>query len=957
MAQTLASSNAQYDAQLAAPACTAHGALCDSNSTLTGRGTVGPESNAPNTLGGSCADGNDGTFQADASVEALRVSTVDGVSWLAQGRTVKVEADVWGAPSSGSALMLFRATDATAPQWVHLVTLPATGGAETLSTTFKLPAGSFQAVRAVLVDAAQAQGAPCTPGAVHDHDDLAFAVSAPDVTQPSVTHLPAAGSTVSGQVTLVAQAVDDQAMGRVDFFIDNVLVGSDSSAPFEASWDSFSVPNGMVYWMVRVYDAVGNARASSVNLYIRNDYAAPTVSLIAPVDGATVGGSRSVVANATDDIRVTRVEFYLDDTVLLGTSVQAQFGIPWNVQTAPPGPHTLTARAYDASGKVTTSAPVHITVDPPPTVAVVSPAAGAVLSGSVSLTATATDNTPVSRVDFRAELNNTILCNAYSPSYSCSWYTRNLPNGPTRVRAEVLDTAGNLVYSEWLTFTLDNDLTAPTVTLTSPVAGATVRGSLVFSADASDNRGVTSVEFKVDGNTVAIDNTAPYTLTWSSTQLANGTHTVSARAWDAAYNLANSATVNITVDNDAVAPGVSFTSPVEGAVLQGTVTLAASASDDHSGITRVEFYRGATLLGTDTSEPFTHDWATRALVNGAYTLTAKAYDGAGNVGSTSLNVTLNNDFIAPTVSITYPAPNDILLRETSYIVTASASDNVGVARVEFFLDGMPAGTSTTAPFSVPWYIYTTAGLHSVSAKAYDAAGNVTSSASVMVTVQYPPFPNYSPFSYSASNTSDATTGTANQTIAMTAGQTFTVGTCGVAGSTFTGDTYLRLYNPNGTQVAFSDNACGGAGSSFVYTVPAGAGGNYQLRAGCSASTRCTGTVAWTLSAAPGSGPLQYSASNTSSATVSTVNQTLSLTAGQVLTLGTCGVTGSSFSGDTYLRLYGPSGTQVTFNDDACGGVGSNFVYTVPAGGSGSYQLRAGCYSSSSCSGTVAWTIR
>ncbi|NOK32463.1 Ig-like domain-containing protein [Corallococcus exercitus] len=957
MAQPLASTDAQYDAQLAAPACTSNGARCDSNTTLTGRGTVGPESNAPNTLGGSCADGNDGTFQSDASVEALRVSTVDGVSWLAQGRTVKVEADVWGAPSAGSALMLFRATDATAPQWVHLATLPAAGGAETLSTTFTLPTGSLQAVRAVLVDAAQAQGAACTPGAVHDHDDLAFAVSAPDVTQPTVTHVPAAGATVSGQVTLVAQAVDDQAMGRVDFFINNTLVGSDTSAPFEASWDSFSVPNGSVTWMVRVYDAVGNARASSVNLNVRNDYAAPTVNLIAPVEGKTVGGWVSVVANASDDIRVTQVEFYLDDTVLLGTSFQSQFGIPWDAKTAPPGLHTLTARAYDASGKVTTSVPVNITVDPPPTVAVTSPAAGAVLSRSVPITATVADNAPISRVDFRAELNSTILCNGYSPTFSCSWPTQLLPNGPTRVRAEVHDAAGNLVYSEWVTVMLDNDFTAPTATVTAPVAGATVRGSVVISVDASDNRGVTQVEFMVDGKFVATDTTAPYTFTWNSALAANGSHTVFARAWDAAYNLTSSATVSFTVDNDTVAPAVSFTSPVEGAVLQGTVTLEASASDDHTGISRVEFYRGTTLLGTDTTEPFTYDWATRSLANGAYTLTAKAYDGAGNVGSTTRNVTLSNDFTAPTVSITYPAPNDILVRESSYVLTASASDNVGVTRVEFFLDGMPMGasTSTSTPYSKSWYNYTTPGSHSLSAKAYDAAGNVTTSASVTVTVNYPPPANYSPFSYSARNTSDATVGTVNQVIAMVAGQTFTVGTCGVAGSAFTGDTYLRLFNANGTQVAFSDNACGGAGSSFVYTVPSS--GNYYLNAGCSANTSCTGTVAWTLSATAGSGPLNYSASNTSSATVNTVNQTFVLAAGQTLTLGTCGVTGASFTGDTYLRLFNANGTQVTYSDDACGGTGSNFVYTVPAGGSGSYQLRAGCYSSNSCSGTVAWTIR
>nr|WP_277989582.1 Ig-like domain-containing protein [Corallococcus sp. NCSPR001] len=851
--------------------------------------------------------------------------------------------------------MLFRAEDATAPQWVYLATLPAAGGAETLSTTFKLPAGSFQAVRAVLVDAAQAQGAECTPGAVHDHDDLAFAVAAPDVSSPELSHSLPAGTYVTGLVTLGANAVDDQAMGRVDFYIDNVLVGSDSSEPFEWVWDSASVPNGTVIWVLRAYDAVGHVRTGSINLYARNDRDPPTVSLRAPLEGATVGGSVSVVANATDDIGVTRVELYLDDTVLLGTRTVGPYGVAWNSQTASPGPHTLTAKAFDASGKMTTSVPVHVTVDPAPIVALVSPAAGTVLTGTVTLTATATDNTPVSRVDFRSDVNFTTLCSAYSPSFSCSWNSRNLPNGPTRIRAEVRDPAGNLVDSERIPFTLDNDLTPPTVTVTAPVAGATVRGNVVLSVDASDSSGIAHVMFLVDGTAVGSDATAPYTFTWNSAQLANGTHTVTAQVWDSLYNMGSSTPVNITVDNDKVAPVVSFTSPVEGAVLRETVTLAATASDA-SGINRVEFHRGSTLLAIDSSPPFTYDWATRGLANGAYTLTAKAYDGAGNMGSTLLNVTVDNDRTAPTISFTYPAPDDILVRDSTYLLTVSASDNVAVTRVDYFLDGVPISFVTTAPFSKSWYNSATPGTHTLSATANDAAGNLSASASVTVFVLYPPSPNISPFTYSARNTNDATVGTVNQSIAMVAGQTFTVGTCGVAGSTFTGDTSLRLFSPNGTQVAFNDNACGGAGSNFVYTVPTT--GTYSFQAGCAANTACSGTVAWTLNSPySSSGTFNYSAANTSSATVNTGNVTLTLLAGQTFTAGTCGVTGSSFSGDTYLRLYGPSGTQLTFNDDACGGVGSKFVYTVPAGGGGSYQLRAGCYSNTACSGTVAWTLQ
>jgi hypothetical protein len=100
----------------------------------------------------------------------------------------------------------------------------------------------------------------------------------------------------------------------------------------------------------------------------------------------------------------------------------------------------------------------------------------------------------------------------------------------------------------------------------------------------------------------------------------------------------------------------------------------------------------------------------------------------------------------------------------------------------------------------------------------------------------------------------------------------------------------------------------------------------------------------------------YSASNTNYAMQNTTNVAVTLNAGQIITVGTCGISGASASGDTYLRLYGPSGQQVAYNDDACGSLSSNFSYAVPSGGSGTYVIKAGCYSSHSCSGRVGYTF-
>ena len=123
-------------------------------------------------------------------------------------------------------------------------------------------------------------------------------------------------------------------------------------------------------------------------------------------------------------------------------------------------------------------------------------------------------------------------------------------------------------------------------------------------------------------------------------------------------------------------------------------------------------------------------------------------------------------------------------------------------------------------------------------------------------------------------------------------------------------------------------------------------------------TTCNGTGVCTAGACiggagPSSGAFSYTASNTSSATQNTTNLDLEIVAGQRLDAGTCGVLGASGSGDTYLRLIDPFGNEVAFNDDSCG-VLSFLEFTATT--TGTYHIHAGCFSSNTCSGTVAYTL-
>jgi len=93
------------------------------------------------------------------------------------------------------------------------------------------------------------------------------------------------------------------------------------------------------------------------------------------------------------------------------------------------------------------------------------------------------------------------------------------------------------------------DTTAPTTSITAPANGATVSGTTSVTASASDNVGVTKVEFYLDGALKSTSTASPYSWSWDTTTAANGSHSLVSKAYDAANNVGTSATVTVTVSN------------------------------------------------------------------------------------------------------------------------------------------------------------------------------------------------------------------------------------------------------------------------------------------------------------------------------------------------------------------------------------------------------------------------
>jgi glucose/arabinose dehydrogenase len=405
---------------------------------------------------------------------------------------------------------------------------------------------------------------------------------------------------------------------------------------------------------VRIYNKALTAAEIQSDMItpIAPDVTNPTVNITAPAAG-TVSGTVNVNANASDNISVVGVQFLLNGANLGTEDLTAPYSVPWNTIAATNGTYTLTARARDGAGNTTTSAGVIVTVDnatdiTPPVVSITAPSAGNVV-GTINVTANASDNTGVTGVQFLLDGANLGTEDIVAP-YSVSWNTLVPGNGNHTLTARARDAAGNITTSANVIVNVNNDLTAPSVFITAPVAGI-VSGTVSITANASDNVAVTGVQFLVNGvNLDAEDLVAPYSVSWNTTALINGPFTLTAIVRDAAGNSAISAPIGVTVNNapDAQAPTVTITSPAAGNV-SGTVSITANASDN-VGVVGVLFLLNGVILGAeDLSAPYSFSWNTLTAINGNDTLTAVARDAAGNTTSSAsviVNVANASNLIA-----------------------------------------------------------------------------------------------------------------------------------------------------------------------------------------------------------------------------------------------------------------------------------------------------------------------
>jgi gliding motility-associated-like protein len=540
-------------------------------------------------------------------------------------------------------------------------------------------------------------------------------------------------------ITFRVNATDsDGTIVKVEYFNRSQKIGEVTSAPFTFNWTNAPVGDNRIN--AKATDDKGaTANSPTIRVVVLADAnEAPVVALSAPANNSThmEGSPITLRATATDkDGTIKKVEFY-QGTNKLGEDTTEPYSLSWD--NARVGSYTIIARATDDKDAVGVSAPLSIHVQAPsnqlPTVNLTSPSNNATLNaGNISLTATASDpDGAVTKVEFFN--GSTKLGEDLSSPYTFTW--TGVRAGTYTLTARATDNRSGVTTSTPVTITVVEPNKAPTVAITSPANNASFsQGATVnIQVTASDSDGaISKVEFFNGSTKLGEDLSSPYSFAW--TNVPAGSHTITARATDnkSATTTSQAITINVSADNKL--PLVQLTAPQQNARFESgaTITLSASASDSDGSITKVAFYNGSTLLGEDTSSPYSYVW--RNVQPGTYTLTAKATDNrSGVTTSNAVTITVANANKEPVVQIRKPANNAVFTAGEPVSIEATASDSDGqITKVEFFRGNVRLGEDTSSPYAIEWS-NPLPGKYTLSVRATDNSG-ATASASVNIEVK------------------------------------------------------------------------------------------------------------------------------------------------------------------------------------------------------------------------------
>ena len=619
---------------------------------------------------------------------------------------------------------------------------------------------------------------------------------------------PTTGTTVSGSNNVFAQTSTYAVAGRL--YVDNNLYQTVNTAPpfgggqwYLFTWDTTSTTDGLHTLRFDAVDPDGNIATNTQTPRV-NNYGAMSVTINSPASGSTVAGTITVTATA--DSYAIKGELYVDGSyVAKDSSPGGNYNLNLDTTVYRDGDHTLAVRAYDPDGNFV-QATIPVTFDNYAiSVNIDQPLTGDIVSGTVLVQASVPAYARYADLMIDGKFQERTATQNGFGQFEYNIITTDFSDGSHTIMVVAYDPDGNMATSS-VQVTFNNyDIS---VSIQFPASGATISGassSVWINTDDYATRAELYVDTTLVGSSSSPVITGWYNIVFDTRAFKDGTHTLTARAYDPDNNYA-SQSISVTISNNKLT--VSITTPADGSTQAGTTMSVKATTQAYAvlGECYIDDQLIKTINGAPNGGAYTFTIDTTKFKDAIHVIKVIAYNVEGTGVKATVTVTFKNWNIA--VNINNPADGTTINTGS----TAFQAQITTSVREEYYLDGTLMGvvvnptSAVTCSFTINTKLFTD-GVHIVKVIAYDPDGKSAADTNTYI---------FSNFNMAVSITSPAANTKSGGSVTVTASVTDTTN------SAF-------LYVDNALVVSSFLTKTAGQSYSFTFDSRGFTDGNHVLR--------------------------------------------------------------------------------------------------------------------------------
>ncbi|MEW5759625.1 MAG: Ig-like domain-containing protein, partial [Candidatus Thermoplasmatota archaeon] len=569
---------------------------------------------------------------------------------------------------------------------------------------------------------------------------------------------PIANQYIEGVFTFKVIASDTNGIKNVTMTIGStkyIMVYNSATGFYEYPLATTTMDDGTYQMYANITDNAGMVlrvppSPNTRQFYIDNN---PPVAVInKPVNNEYVWGIYTINVTSSDTPFTPTVEYRIDGGIWIGMSNVGgtdYWTADWNTSNSTDGVHSLSVRAYDSIGHVSSQA-VNVIVDNTmPSGEITSPTQNQYIEGMFSFKVIATDLNGIKNVTLIIGATTyTMVYNSATGFYETLLATTTMADGTYQMYVNITDNSGKVLRvppsPSTRQFYIDNN--APIAVINKPINNEYVLGIYTVNVTSSDSPFTPTVEYRIDGGVwIGMVNVAGnyWEAEWNTSNSTDGAHSLSVRAYDAIGHVTLQS-INVIVDNNY--PTGSIISPSINQYIELVFTFRITATDLNGidSVTMTINNDTTYTMGYNTATGFyEYPLSTTTMSDGTYQLYVNITDKSGKVLRIPPSPNTRQFYIdnnVPIAVINKPVTNEYV--SGTYTINVTSSDSPFTPTVEYRIDGgiwVPLTNIAGNYWVGDWNTSnSTDEVHTVWVRAYDAIGHLASqSINVIVDNRYP----------------------------------------------------------------------------------------------------------------------------------------------------------------------------------------------------------------------------